>query len=40
LPFLRLRKGAGVKRSQFEWWEDALIVLAVWLATLLGRRSA
>jgi hypothetical protein len=29
-----------VNRNQFAWWEGALIVLAVWLAALLGRRNA
>jgi hypothetical protein len=25
-----------VKRSQFEWWEEAIIALGIWLAMVTG----
>jgi hypothetical protein len=33
-------EGALVRRSEFAWWECALIVLALWLEALVGRRNA
>lgn len=27
--------GAVVKRSQFEWWEETLIALGIWVAMVL-----